>query len=156
MGAINKEAALAARRAAEASAGPLAAKVFRYNRLIEETVKAAKEPGFTRAGWAQLETVIDPVKFERVGNFKEVMNWDQYVAMLTQWGTTTDFWSNFRRITEQGNLVFLELEEHNTPQGGEESVVNSLSLYEFDQAGKIVHLDIYLQMAPPAGMLPWG
>ena len=29
--------------------------------------------------------------------------------------------------------------------GGAESVVNSLSLYEFDAAGNLVHLDIYLQ-----------
>ena len=82
---------------------------------------------------------------------------DLYVAMLTRWGTTTDFWSNFRRISEVGNVVFLELEEHNTPRGGEESVVNSLSLYEFDEGGKMVHLDIYLQMAPPPGMaMDWN
>jgi hypothetical protein len=28
-------------------------------------------------------------------------------------------------------------------------VVNSLSVYEFDVAGRIRHLDIYLQMAMP-------
>lgn len=155
--AIDRETALAAREAARAEAGPLAARVFRYNELIEQVVHAAKEPGFTPERWKALEEVIDPAKFQRVGNFKEVMDWDTYVAMLTQWGTTTDFWSNFRRISEVGNVVFLELEEHNTPRGGEESVVNSLSLYEFDEHGKLVHLDIYLQMAPPPGMaMDWN
>ena len=42
-------------------------------------------------------------------------------------------------------LGFLELTEHNTPRGGQESVVNSMSVYEYDAAGKLVHLDIYLQ-----------
>ena len=147
--AIDRAAALAAREAARAASGPLAAKVFRYNELIEQVVEAAKSPGFTPDGWKVLEEVIDPVKFERVGNFKEVMDWPAYVAMLTQWGTTTEFWSNFRRISEAGRCVFLELEEHNTPKDGEESVVNSLSVYEFDMSDKLAHLDIYLQYVPP-------
>ena len=33
--------------------------------------------------------------------------------------------------------------------GGFSSVVNSVSVYEFDDAGKIAHLDIYLQMEMP-------
>jgi len=154
--AIDREAALAAREAARASADPLAAKVFRYNELIEQVVHAAKSPDFTADGWKVLEEVIDPAKFERVGNFKEVMTWQQYIDMLTAWGTTTEFWSNFRRISTAGNCVFLELEEHNTPRDGAESVVNSLSLYEFDTAGKLVHLDIYLQMQMPGGEIAWS
>lgn len=128
--------------------GPLSAKVLAYGECIERTVKAAKDPAFSADGWAELEAMLDTEKFIRVGNFREVMTWAQYRDMLTQWGTTTDFWSNFRRISEVGNLVFLELEEHNTPKDGPESVVNSLSLYEFDAGGKLVHLDIYLQYQP--------
>lgn len=146
--AIDRAAALKSREEARAVAGPLAAKVFRYNELIEQVVNAAKQPDFTPDAWKALEEVIDPVKFERVGNYKEVMDWPAYVGMLTAWGTTTEFWSNFRRISESGNCVFLELEEHNTPKNGKESVVNSLSLYEFDIDGRIIHLDIYLQIAP--------
>jgi hypothetical protein len=73
------------------------------------------------------------------------MGWDVYRGLLMMWATTTDFWSEFHRISEVGNLVILELTEHNTPRGGAESVVNSCTLYEFDEAGKLVHLDIYLQ-----------
>ena len=150
---IDRAAASAAMAKARAAAGPLAEKVFQYTDLIESTVKAAKQPGFTEAGWAGLEALIATDRFERIGNFRERMDWPQYRAMLTQWGTTTGFWSNFRRITEVGRLVFLELEEHNTPRDGEESVVNSLSLYEFDADGRLCHLDIYLQYLPP-GMEP--
>jgi hypothetical protein len=125
--------------------GPLARKVMHYSDVMERTVVAAKEPGFTDAGWNELAALMDTAKFERVGNDKAVMGWDVYRALLNGWAGGTDFWSQFRRISEVGNVVFLELTEHNTPRGGAESVVNSMSVYEYDEAGKLVHLDIYLQ-----------
>ena len=129
------------------SVGPLSRKALAYGEAIERAVAAAKQPGFGEDGWAEVEAMIDVAAFERVGNFMERQNWPEYRAMLTQWGTTTAFWSKFRRISETGDLVFLELEEHNTPAGGAETVVNSLSLYEFGDAGKLVRLHIYLQHA---------
>jgi hypothetical protein len=125
--------------------GTYARKVLQYGDVIERTVRAAKEPGFTEAGWDELASLLDVAKFERVGNDKVAMGWEVYRGLLMMWGGTTDFWSEFHRISEVGNLVILELTEHNTPRGGAESVVNSCTLYEFDEAGKIVHLDIYLQ-----------
>lgn len=125
--------------------GRLAQKVLQYGDVIERTVRAAKEPGFTEAGWDELASLMDTAKFRRVGNDKVDMGWQVYRGLLTKWATNTDFWSEFHRISEAGNCVFLELTEHNTPRGGAESVVNSLSLYEFDDVGKLVHLDIYLQ-----------
>ncbi|MFA7601367.1 MAG: hypothetical protein WCY29_00040 [Novosphingobium sp.] len=125
--------------------GIYARKVLQYGEIIERTVRAAKEPGFTEAGWDELAALLDVDRFERVGNDKVAMGWAVYRGLLMQWATTTDFRSEFRRISEVGNLVFLELTEHNTPRGGSESVVNSCTLYEFDDAGRLVHLDIYLQ-----------
>jgi len=125
--------------------GPLSRKVMQYGDIIERTVKAAKEPGFGESGWDELAALMDTAKFRRVGNDKVDMGWDVYRGLLTMWATTTDFRSEFRRISEVGACVFLELTEHNCPRGQAESVVNSLSLYEFDEAGKLVHLDIYLQ-----------
>ena len=125
--------------------GPLSRRVLQYGDIIERTVRAAKEPGFTEAGWAELEQLIALDSFERVGNDKARMGWPVYRGLLTMWATTTDFHSDFHRISEVGNLVFLELTEYNRPRGGAESVVNSLSLYEFDANGKLCHLDIYLQ-----------
>lgn len=128
-------------------AGALARKVLQYGDVIERTVRAAKEPGFTEAGWDELAALLDTDRFERVGNDKVAMGWAVYRGLLMQWATTTDFWSEFHRISEVGNLVFIELTEHNTPRGGAESVVNSLTTYEFDDAGKLVRLGIYLQHA---------
>jgi hypothetical protein len=125
--------------------GPLSRRVLEYSDVMERTVEAAKQSGFTDAGWAELEALIDPVRFERVGNDKAVMGWPVYRDLLNKWAGTTEFWSQFRRISEVGNAVFLELTEHNTPKGGQESVVHSMSVYDYDDSGKLVRLQIYLQ-----------
>lgn len=125
--------------------GALSLKVLQYGDAIERTVKAAKEPGFTEAGWADVESLLATDTFERVGNDKARMGWPIYRQLLTQWATTTDFRSDFHRISEVGNIVFLELTEYNAPRGGVESVVNSLSVYEFDDGAKLQRLGIYLQ-----------
>lgn len=129
----------------DAVTGRYALKVLEYTDTIKRTVDAAKDPGFTEAGWDDLAALLDTASFRRVGNDKVDMGWDVYRGLLTMWGTTTDFWSEFHRISEAGNRVFLELTEHNTPRGGAESVVNSCTVYQFDDAGKLVHLGIYLQ-----------
>jgi hypothetical protein len=129
----------------QAVTGRLAQAVLNYTDTIARTVKAAKEPGFTEAGWGDLAALLDTARFQRVGNDKVAMGWDVYRGLLMMWGTTTDFWSEFHRISEVGNRVFLELTEHNTPRGGAESVVNSCTVYQFDDAGKLIELGIYLQ-----------
>lgn len=122
--------------------------VLEYGRLMKQTVDRAKEPGFSKASWAPIAELVDTERFERVGNFKEVMTWPEYVDFLTGWAPAASWACSFKRVSELGNLVFLELEER-SEIGDFSSRVNSLSVYEFDPAGKLVHLDIYLQMALP-------
>ena len=131
----------------------LSRKVLEYSLIMKRLVDSAKEPGFSTQNWAPLAELVSVDEFERVGNFKEVMNWNDYVEFLTQWAKSSDWECSFRRITEQQDVVFLELEERSRI-GEYRSVVNSLSVYEFNSTGKLRHLDIYLQMAlPEAGML---
>jgi len=125
--------------------GEYALRVLDYTDCIKRTVEKAKEPGFNESGWDDLAAMLDTASFRRVGNDKADMNWDVYRGLLMQWATTTDFWAEFRRISQVGDRVYLELTEHNTPRGGAESVVNSCTVYQFGAAEKLVHLDIYLQ-----------
>ena len=120
-------------------------KVLDYSQVIARLMDEAKQPGFAQENWAPLAALVDTARFTRVGNFKEVMNWEEYTAFLTSWAAGAEWECSFKRITEQGNLVFLELEERSRV-GGHTSIVNSLSLYEFDHDGRIVHVDVYLQM----------
>ncbi len=126
----------------------LSCKVLEYGLITKRLVDEAKQPGFTVDSWAPLGELIDTDTFVRVGNFKEVMDWKQYVDFLTNWATSSEWDCSFKRVTEAANVVFLELEER-SKIGSFESSVNSVSVYEFNPAGKITHVDVYLQMALP-------
>ena len=129
----------------DAVTGAYARKVLAYTDCIKRTVDKAKEPGFDESGWDELAAMLDTATFRRVGNDKVDMGWEVYRGLLMMWATTTNFWAEFHRISEAGDRVFLELTEHNQPVGGTETVVNSCTVYQFDKAGRLVHLDIYLQ-----------
>ena len=123
----------------------LAQQVLDFEATVKRLVKAAKDPGFTAAGWAPLAEFVAVREFERVGTWMEVMNWQQYTEFMTQWASSSmGFDTVLRRISELPGLVYLELEDRHTRPGGV-AVVNSLSVYEFSAGGKIKHLDVYLQ-----------
>ena len=123
----------------------LAQQVLDFESTVKRLVKAAKDPGFSAAGWAPLAEFVAVREFERVGTWMEVMNWQQYTEFMTQWASSSmGFDTVLRRISELPGLVYLELEERHTRPGGV-AVVNSLSVYEFNADGKIKHLDVYLQ-----------
>lgn len=123
----------------------LSRKVLDYSLLMKQLVDAAKEPGFTAESWAPLTEIVAIDELVRIGPFKEVMNWEEYVSFLTEWATSAGWECSFKRVTEAEGLVFLELEER-SEIGDFKSVVNSLSVYEFNEAGMITYMAIYLQM----------
>jgi hypothetical protein len=128
--------------------GGLARKALDYTLAMKRLVEEASRPGFSLRSADALAALVDTVRFVRVGNFKEVMDWATYVDFLVRWAPSAQWDCTFRRVTEAGGLAILELEERTTT-GPVSSVVNSVSVYEFDSVGKIVHIDIYLQMALP-------
>ena len=119
----------------------------RYTLEMKRIVDRAKQPGFDARSWEPLARFVATDTFDRVGPFKDTMNWPEYVAFLTGWAPRRHWECSFRRITEAGDLVFLELEERSEPDDPT-AAANSLSVYEFDDGGKIHHLDVYLQMTP--------
>ncbi|MGW4099651.1 MULTISPECIES: hypothetical protein [unclassified Mycobacterium] len=122
--------------------------VVQYAVTTKQLVNAAKQPGFGIDGWAPLAALVAVDEFERIGNFKEVMNWDEYTDFMTNWASASEWDGLFKRVSEVDGVVYLELEEH-TKMGDFESVVNSISVYEFTAEDKIRHIDLYLQMALP-------
>src|SRR5688572_11001536 len=128
--------------------GPLGRIVLEYGTIMKRIIDHdSKHPGFNVDGWAELAAMVDTENFERVGNFLEVVNWEEYAEMLTNWAIGSQWEFSFKRMTEVGNVVFQELEERSRI-GEHRSIVNSVSVYEFDESNKIRHLDIYLQMNP--------
>ncbi len=126
----------------------LSRKVLDYSLVMKRLVDEAKRPGFSESSWAPLAELVAVDEFERVGNFLEVMRWPDYVAFLTKWAKSSEWECSFKRITDKDGVVFLELEERSRI-AEHRSVVNSATVYEFNAAGKLRHLDIYLQMKMP-------
>jgi hypothetical protein len=123
------------------NAGPLTRKVLDYEQAMKRLVPTIEAP----ADWAPLAEFVAVDTFERVGTFLEVQNWQQYTEMLTHWASATEtFETTVRRISELPGLVYFEIEERHF-RGGDVHVVNSMTAFEFDEDGKIRHLDVYLQ-----------
>jgi hypothetical protein len=121
--------------------GPLTRRVVQYVETMERLVPTVAAP----ADWAPLTEFVATDEFERVGTFLEVQNWQQYTEMLTRWASTIDtFDTEVLRISELPELVYYEVEEHHH-RGGDIHVVNSLTIFAFNSAGQIRHLDVYLQ-----------
>lgn len=124
--------------------------VLEYSMVVKRVVAEAKKPGFSVESWAPLAKLVDVDEFRRVGAFKEVMNWTDYADFLTNWAVSSEWECSLRRLAESSGVVFLELEER-LKMGDVSTVVNSSSVYEFNDAGKIQGVYVYLQMDPPQG-----
>jgi len=115
-------------------------KVVEFTRTLEALVADGEPP----PDWAPLADFVAVDEFERVGTFREVQDWQQYTAMLTQWASSVDkFETSVQRITEVANLVFFEIEERHFRSGVH--VVNSMTVFDFDEHSKIRRLTVYLQ-----------
>jgi hypothetical protein len=121
--------------------GPLTRNVLAYDETMRRLIPHIK----TQADWAPLEEFVALDEFERVGCFLEVQNWAQYRDMLTGWaGHTAKFETSVRRIAELPGHVYYEIEERHF-RGGKTDIVNSMTVFAFNEAGKICHLDVFLQ-----------
>jgi hypothetical protein len=121
--------------------GPLTRRVLEYDEAMRRLVPDSEDP----ADFAPLAEFVATDEFERVGTFLEVQDWQQYTEMLTKWASATDsFETTVRRVTEAAGLVFYEIEERHH-RGGNVHVVNSMTVFRFDETGRICHLDVYLQ-----------
>lgn len=125
--------------------GPLARRVLGYTEAMRALVPGVAGPD----DWSPLEEFVAVDGFERVGTFCEVQDWAQYTEMLTKWASATDsFETTVHRINEVGDLVYFEIEERHH-RGARVDVVNSMTVFRFDDTRRIRHLDVYLQRSAP-------
>lgn len=129
--------------------------VLEYSQAIKSLVDEAKSPDFSEKNFARLARLVDTADFERIGPFKDKMNWDEYVKFLTDWASGSEWECSLRRLSESPDLTFLELEER-LKMGDFTNSVNSMSVYGFNAAGKIRRIQLYLQMELPPGGVPTG
>jgi len=125
----------------------LSRKALQYSAAFVEVVNRLKTGAAPEAAWAPLEELIEVEAFERIGVFAaaetEVIGWQKYKSYISQYAGATSWEGTLRHITETPGRVILELEERNM-QGGRTNFSNTVTIYEFNEAGKIHHLDVYV------------
>lgn len=121
--------------------GPLTRKVIQYQDLMKQLVSTARTP----QEWAPLAEFVAADHLERIGTFLEVYDWRQYTEMLSQWACSIDtFETTVKRISEQPELVYFEIEERHV-RNQRAHLVNSMTVFEFHADAKIRRLTVYLQ-----------
>lgn len=125
----------------------LSRSVIAYSEAFTQIVDTMKSRPLVDADWAAIEQLVDVDAYERVGVFltprAEVIGWAQYKSYITQYAAGTAWEGTLRHITEEPGRVILELEERNT-RDGFTHVSNTVTIYEFTEAGKLRHLDVYV------------
>ena len=128
------------------AAGLLTQRVLDYDETIKRLVAHAGEVGGP-IDWSPLARFVAVDDFERVGTFLEVQDWHGYTEMLSRWaGATEAFETSVLRVTEVGALVYYEIEERHL-RGDATHVINSMTVFEFDEHRTIRRLRVYLQQA---------
>ncbi len=133
--------------AGTANPGPLSRKVIEFIDTTARLVKRAKQPDFSPDEWNVLAALVAVDAFERVSANKGSRNWQEDMALRSQWSANADFDSKIRRIKELGNLVYMDIEE-NIRAPGQTTSVNTLGIFEFNEAGKLRKVTAYQQLDP--------
>ena len=124
-----------------AEVGPLTRHVLAYEQAMRDLVPLVK----SAADWRPLEHFVATESFVRVGTFLEVQDWPQYAEMLTTWANTIDsFETKVRRVAEVEDRVYYEIEERHA-RGSNVNIVNSMTVFAFNQEKMMRRLDVYLQ-----------
>jgi hypothetical protein len=129
-----------------AAPGSLARIVLDYSLAFQHLMNRMKAPDYSDADWKPITDIIATDVFKRIGAFKEEMDFATYKGFIVQWGGGALWDGSFKRITEVPGLVFLELEERTVTEGHHDTI-NSVTVYRFNDAKQLVHLDVYLQRA---------
>jgi hypothetical protein len=125
----------------------LSRKVLEYSEGFSGIVERLQHGPVSAADWAEFEKVVDVANFERIGVFltaqAEVCGWQQYKETITKYAGHTTWEGTLRHVTESPGRVILELEERNT-RDGVTDVSNTVTIYEFNEAGQVRHLEVYV------------
>lgn len=133
--------------------GPLSRLALEYSFVMRDLVDKSKTPSFDETGWAPLAELVAVEEFERIGCFRERINWAQYDVLLTMWGKATVWDFTVLGTTEGEDHAIVELEEYAAYPDHTETY-NSLTVYEFNAARKLKRLKLYLSKAEPPRTAP--
>jgi hypothetical protein len=119
--------------------GPLTRRVLEFVEAQKRLLPTVKTP----SDWAPLMEFAAVDEYHRVGCLLEENDWQQFTEMLTNWASRTPkFETSTIRISEVEDAVYFEIEERHFRQGRVD-VVHSMTIFEFNDAGKIRNMRVY-------------
>ena len=125
----------------------LSRKVLQYSEGFAKISEKLQKGPVSDADWATFEQVVDVENFERQGVFltakAEICGWKKYKEIISSYAGGTIWEGTLRNITESKNRVILELEERNI-RNGINNISNTVTIYEFNEAGQVRHLEVYV------------
>jgi hypothetical protein len=124
---------------------PRAQRALAYGDIMAGVVNRTSEDSFDA-----LLPLIDASRFVRRGNERTEMDWPTYRGLLDQWAAhSASYEKRLHRASEVGNLVYLDLDEYPKARDGTMSPLRSISVYEFDDADRIVAVDVIMGFHQP-------
>lgn len=106
--------------------------------------------GTTDETWDALLPMVDTSRFVRRGNERTELDWDGYRGLLDQWlEHAGKYEKRMHRASEVGNVVYLDLDERAIAKDGSANALRSISIYEFDDADRIVAVDVCMGFHQP-------
>lgn len=126
----------------ETMSGPHAQTALDYMNFVKGDAPRTLAPDFTIACWDELARYVDTQRFVRVSKHGETMSWPEAVDLMHRsiGGSKTYV---LRGATEVGQRVFLELEE-TVSRGEGHMIFDSVYIFTFDDAGRIVRLEVFI------------
>jgi hypothetical protein len=116
-------------------------KAISFGDRMAAIVNGTSDQSFEEA----LAPLVNPDRFRRRGNERTEWDWPAYIGMLGQWNQADGkYEKTLHRASEVGNVVYLDLDERSTHHDGTVSALRSISIYEFDEADKIVGVDVIM------------
>lgn len=112
---------------------------------------AAVVNGDTDEGWDALLPMLNPDRFVRRGNERDQeLDWPSYRKLLDQWAEHSGHYEkDLHRVSEVGNVVYLDFDERAQAKDGTVNSLRSISIYEFDEADRIVAVDVIMGFHQP-------
>lgn len=120
--------------------------VRRWADIYKEICERSQHSKITAADFDPIAELLAADEFTRIGIYKDEADWPLCLEKYLQFAGTSLWSGKLRYINTVGNIVFQELEETITrPQGA--NVINTMSVYEFNDDDKVTALRVYLQQA---------
>lgn len=117
-----------------------ATRALHYVETVMDIARRANLPGHSLESWNALAPLVAAGAFRLTGPAKQALDWPATLTCLESWARAGNTGSVLRRLEEAGALAFMERDE---PVTGQAQTRRTMTVFEFDAAGRLCRLDVF-------------